>query len=162
MKLTRAPTHHPPLPSHPSPRSLNRTHSCDTSIPPSLHVAFLFTGSHPSIHHTSTLPSTFFSFGQLPSIYINDTHRKRPQNNKNTMPVILLKGERASNSKYDPRLHSDIASLPCPLFSGHLLKLGLSGQWQSRLFTFDGSGKKKRSIRDRQIMWAIMGRRARD
>lgn len=60
------------------------------------------------------------------------------------MPVILLKGERVSNSKHDPRLHSDIASLPCPLFSGHLLKLGLSGQWQSRLFTFDGSGKKKK------------------
>ncbi|KAF9425310.1 hypothetical protein BGZ94_007664 [Podila epigama] len=57
------------------------------------------------------------------------------------MPAAILNDDRAAAvmaAKFDPKLHSDITSLPCPLFSGHLLKLGPSGQWQARLFTFDG------------------------
>ncbi|KAG0349298.1 hypothetical protein BG004_008036 [Podila humilis] len=57
------------------------------------------------------------------------------------MPV-LLKGDcttAASPATQEPRMPSDMSSLSCPAFSGHLLKLGLSGQWQSRLFSFDGN-----------------------
>ncbi|KAG0327026.1 hypothetical protein BGZ99_008476, partial [Dissophora globulifera] len=39
------------------------------------------------------------------------------------------------NSRQDP----DCKSLPHPMYSGHLLKLGSNDRWQSRLFTFDGS-----------------------
>ncbi|KAI8354366.1 hypothetical protein B0O80DRAFT_498377 [Mortierella sp. GBAus27b] len=64
------------------------------------------------------------------------------------MPVAFSKLERPSRRvSQQGRQHS---SLPCPIYSGHLLKLGSNDRWQSRLFTFDGSvlaclGKKPKT-----------------
>ncbi|KAG0287011.1 hypothetical protein BGZ96_009008 [Linnemannia gamsii] len=64
------------------------------------------------------------------------------------MPTALPKSDRPA--QWDPRPGQDSGSLPCPLYSGHLLKLGSNDRWQSRLFTFDGSvlicvGKKPKA-----------------
>ncbi|KAI8595864.1 hypothetical protein EDD21DRAFT_408802 [Dissophora ornata] len=50
----------------------------------------------------------------------------------------------------DSQSDRDCKTLPCPVYSGHLLKLGSNDRWQSRLFTFDGSvlvcvGKKPKA-----------------
>ncbi|KAF9905119.1 hypothetical protein EC991_002005 [Linnemannia zychae] len=64
------------------------------------------------------------------------------------MPTALPKSDRLAH--WVPRPGQDSGSLPCPLYSGHLLKLGSNDRWQSRLFTFDGSvlicvGKKPKA-----------------
>ncbi|KAF9146512.1 hypothetical protein BGX30_014577 [Mortierella sp. GBA39] len=64
------------------------------------------------------------------------------------MPTALPKSDRLA--QWGPRLGQDSGSLPCPLYNGHLLKLGSNDRWQSRLFTFDGSvlicvGKKPKA-----------------
>ncbi|OAQ33713.1 hypothetical protein K457DRAFT_122178 [Linnemannia elongata AG-77] len=64
------------------------------------------------------------------------------------MPTALLKLDRPA--QWGPRPGQDSGSIPCPLYSGHLLKLGSNDRWQSRLFTFDGSvlicvGKKPKA-----------------
>ncbi|KAF9931864.1 hypothetical protein FBU30_009444 [Linnemannia zychae] len=59
------------------------------------------------------------------------------------MPTALSKPDRPAQWGLHPG--QDSCSLPCPLYSGHLLKLGSNDRWQSRLFTFDGSGKKPKA-----------------
>ncbi|KAF9550823.1 hypothetical protein EC957_011370 [Mortierella hygrophila] len=64
------------------------------------------------------------------------------------MPAALPKSDRLAQR--GPRPGQDSGSLPCPLYNGHLLKLGSNDRWQSRLFTFDGSvlicvGKKPKA-----------------
>ncbi|KAF8949326.1 hypothetical protein BGZ47_006863 [Haplosporangium gracile] len=64
------------------------------------------------------------------------------------MPIVLPKSDRPA--QWGPRPGQDSGSLPCPLYSGNLLKLGSNDRWQSRLFTFDGSvlicvGKKPKA-----------------
>ncbi|KAF9570282.1 hypothetical protein EC968_002001 [Mortierella alpina] len=64
------------------------------------------------------------------------------------MPIALPRGDRVG--QWDPRHALSSFSSPCPLYSGHLLKLGSNDRWQSRLFTFDGAvltcvGKRPRT-----------------
>ncbi|KAK3847650.1 MAG: hypothetical protein J3R72DRAFT_509029 [Linnemannia gamsii] len=65
------------------------------------------------------------------------------------MPTALPKSDRLAH--WTPQTGQDSgAALPCPLYTGHLLKLGSNDRWQSRLFTFDGSvliclGKKPKA-----------------
>ncbi|KAF8981572.1 hypothetical protein BGZ46_002554 [Entomortierella lignicola] len=64
------------------------------------------------------------------------------------MPVALSKPEQPK--KVDSSNDIDNRTLPCPLYSGYLLKRGSNDRWQSRPFTFDGSvltcvGKKPKA-----------------
>ncbi|KAF9141493.1 hypothetical protein BG015_001270, partial [Linnemannia schmuckeri] len=60
------------------------------------------------------------------------------------MPVAMPRGDRG-NQHWAPRANLDGFTTPFPLYSGYLMKLGSNDRWQSRLFTFDGSGKRRRT-----------------
>ncbi|KAF9123863.1 hypothetical protein BGX30_001221, partial [Mortierella sp. GBA39] len=49
------------------------------------------------------------------------------------------------NQHWTPRANLESFTTPIPLYSGYLMKLGSNDRWQSRLFTFDGSGKRRRT-----------------
>ncbi|KAF9100199.1 hypothetical protein BGX23_004027 [Mortierella sp. AD031] len=59
------------------------------------------------------------------------------------MPVAMPRGDRGNH--WTPRANLDSFTTPFPLYSGYLLKLGSNNRWQSRLFTFDGAGKRRRT-----------------
>ncbi|KAG0373009.1 hypothetical protein BGX24_012276 [Mortierella sp. AD032] len=56
------------------------------------------------------------------------------------MPVAMPRGDRG-HQHWTQRANRDSLATPFPLYSGYLKKLGSNDRWQSRLFTFDGSGK---------------------
>lgn len=48
--------------------------------------------------------------------------------------------KRSQTVQKEPGSGHESGSTPSAVYSGHLLKLGSKNRWQSRLFTFDGSG----------------------
>lgn len=73
------------------------------------------------------------------------------------MPTALLKLDHPA--QWGPRPGQDSGSIPCPLYSGHLLKLGSNDRWQSRLFTFDGSGKLyQKNIASKHPIFGVLTR----
>lgn len=60
------------------------------------------------------------------------------------MPITKTRAGRSM--QWTPASNRESFPSPSPLYSGHLLKLGSNDRWQSRLFTFDGSGNLEQTM----------------